>query len=892
MTWTTDLQTYGSGSLSYRLSIFGLPYDAVSTAEQATSATSPPRLIGLNCHGQKVSTKVDLGTWKTTGGGMRFTFVDAETATAAYSASGANPWTSTFGRRPSHTSWLTADVGVTGDVTISDATGFASSGRIWLDGECISYASIVGSTFTTCTRGFWNTIACAHYTADGAFQRSPEVTDWPVSLEGMRCVLYAYSENDSPTGDGTAIWRGVIRSEPSWNGTAWTLSADSILSVLDQEVAADLGAPLNPRGISYPGGQITPIGPDARVWAYPNFTLAEGTTADAGSGWGARCDVTLASAGAFYETQEDFCAALQGAVDTAVAGSITAFNGTWYVVPDGADGWHMEYFTNGATPRYPHVLGGRSGPNISPIDPWLGFPATDAFGTAYTLVVASSRYYFFPQNAEGSVVGAGTVPRGIATWPRSSVYLDGTTTMPPVQAWAAEKGDFAGIEHEIEGTLQGGVESQDASARSVSIRVPCWLTWTREAKPAFRFGRSLNWNLLFPNAIGDLLNRIQTASPTYATIGGMPLLSATDGDLSVLYYSIDGGSTSWLPQLSARKYAFWSPQKLIEIITEELKIAGYVLTLSATGTYTAVKMRFAAASELPTASSITAPLTDKALATYERAGFGIYNTLQFQDGYDAFTDKRTGDIFVVRDVASFGRSASVRKMSVKPLSAYDVRAGAVSVDQVMEFATSILGILGQPYALVTVETSLLYWGTVVGDVVAITDAHLPADDGTKGITDVVGIVIGREWALSSARMTWTILLATSKIGGYAPACLVTANLSKGGNTYELTCDNTLLPSGAPQASSWFKVNDRVRIMRYGNATATALAGIVTVSASSTITVTFDGVWTPSTDTWVLTIAENDDASLAARQKNFVHVALSTGAIGYASGTLPGFKFGP
>jgi len=122
-------------------------------------------------------------------------------------------------------------------------------------------------------------------------------------------------------------------------------------------------------------------------------------------------------------------------------------------------------------------------------------------------------------------------------------------------------------------------------------------------------------------------------------------------------------------------------------------------------------------------------------------------------------------------------------------------------------------------------------------------------DGARGL-DASGIVVGYEWDLEKGSGILEILVHdANNFAGYAPAGRMTDKSDLTGNLWAITLTaNYYSPSGEVDAE-YFADGDRVKINQFDG--TTQVEGIVTDVTGNVVTVQFDGVWTPGTDTWDL-----------------------------------------
>ena len=99
---------------------------------------------------------------------------------------------------------LGADVAIIDtDITLTSSTGFPDSGRIKINDEIITYASISGNILTGCTRGVSGTTAAAHTSGDAVTCATLLVSD----------IDHGALENDFVTFSGAATLGDAITAD-------------------------------------------------------------------------------------------------------------------------------------------------------------------------------------------------------------------------------------------------------------------------------------------------------------------------------------------------------------------------------------------------------------------------------------------------------------------------------------------------------------------------------------------------------------------------------------------------------------------------------------------------------------------------------------------------------
>ncbi len=866
MTWANYIAT-GRGSLAFRLDVASLPTQFVGMSDMVAAAAfgTQARTLGLKMAGAKIKERADIIHAKLEVGGMRAQIVDAGNLATLYLGKVGHP---------TATTWLAANATAAATtITVSSTTDFtATNGYIWIDSECISYTGVGATTFTGCTRGVFNTLAQAHYIADGASLRYPAVTNQPITLEGQRVRLYAYGELDSPTGNGTLIYTGCVSSDPRFDGTAWSIGIDPLTRLLNQKMGSAGATTTTSRGIYYPANAPFSM-------TFLLYSTAYTTRGLASDGEQQITFPTSASDTGFFESNEAFCTYLQTKIDAHA--TISTWTTKFRAVADGESGWHMEITTD-ATPYAGACVVGTSTPGygatlIDQLDPRVRNRETSEIQNPFS---ASSTY------TQTSVPGFGAVPRGVligaldpglsssvdgaafAAWPDGRIYTGGAVAPP------------SGTRSIIVTNPAGGRQYWPSPYSITTGRVDVDVTMLRrspllEPRSTASVGAvTVEYVVIHKDwgGVGDFMDAIIAAAPNDINLGAGPDLRTADctSDVFARYGVADGSP----PFLNTLQFSGLPKHTLGEIISAECQAAGTFLHLDSTGAITASRIRSPVASE---ASAATIPnILTKSLPQYEHSSRGLVNTLTIETGYDIAEDEYTGPRMFVRDVEAFGHSPYAREVTISRLTTPNLPTAAMTPADAVNVASRIFGLFGGSYAEITVDVPLSFFDVWVSDVVSLTAPNVPDTDGTMGISGRAGIVIGREHDLRKGILTLSILVSSTASTGYAPAAQIATESNVSGNIWDVTLANTEAPTGT-SSYEWFVAGDKIRVWLLDNTTPATQTGEVTEVTGSTVQISLDGAATLGTGDWIL---EYDAASAWATNPDppFLFLATSAGRV--------------
>lgn len=895
MTWsvfTGTTRRSGSGRLSYRMTIEGSPMEPVTDAAMCRPASISEefdlplaaRVIGLSLKGQRASYEVDIPRGRLTGNGISATITDAR-----------GRWTQLFMREPNIVTWLAADVDAAATTLDVLSADLAVAGSIvWVDGEAIYYKDVGSNQLADCTRGVYASHAASHYAGTGPGVSTPQITDWPTIWEGRRVTIYAYAEGDDPQGNGTQIWQGKLASDPEDGGDEWTLQIDSIASVLKRKLGANLGQ-VQPRGVQIANSVATGLyvqWQEVQSDAVPDDPSATRT----------QYGPILISGQ--WETNEAFCDDLNTAIDDTVTAVGVPMDGTLRAVSDGNTGWHMELtpgagaycvivsvdgMTDGPVGS---VLGGWGMPQLSESDfsAIVGFPVVGPQQAPN--IEPELTYYYYPPPGQGAIP-RGSITRGGRIYLTERVPSNVTSAVVAFQDEDRPSGDSQAAS--TDSFFVGDSDTATASAYFALVGPGQYRWWTADSAPDVTF--CLNFNEVIGgsgNSLWNLMRRIIALTPELSTLGFVPPLYETDWDASS-WEVLSSGAVP--PVVSARSYLSYVTKALEDIIAEELKLAGYVLGVDATGALKLNRLRLAAATEVATWQIVSNDIQrDRKKLNLSKSAWGNWNTFEFQDGYDPIQDKHVGRDYVIRDQTAFSASPAERQITSKPFSTYRGPL-PIALEDLVALANGTLGTLGLGYSVVTLTVSVRLWDIQIGDTVAITYGPLPNDQGEVsaspgapgGADGRTGIVLGWGAEFHGATIDLKILLAPRAYAGYVPSAEVTNSSFKGGSGWLITLDDATFPDGTTAEDFW-EVDFLFNIYRFDGA-AFSISGTVVGVDGNVLDATLDDAWTPSTDSWYVTFRIADEGPVE-RQRRFAYVGNEDGVIEFATGSEAAKVFGP
>ena len=836
MSWQRLLET-GLGSVRMRLALQGHPDEFVSHPEMELAADPAndvrARLSLLASRAIRLSERVSLVDAKIDNSGFTADIVDVRKRATA-----------SFRTAPTLRTLLAADLTWNATTaTVLSTEGWPTSGLLWLDTEVIYYTGKTATTFTGLVRGQMGTRARAHYyessTGDA---REPEITNRPVTLEGRRATLYVYGDGDDPQGAGTQIWRGVVATQPRYSGTRYSMLLDPITRVLKQTVGGFLDTPAAPRGIYYSRENPCFI----HIEEMPGAHTHSGPVGS--PGWS---QIKFAMYG-FWETQDDFIAALQdqitGNVTLGIAARWTG-NSTITVGRHG-DSWCIRFTTDASDPRL--VLMGTADNPDPPLVSYTdgGFsmlPVVESTGAEVGMegapVLAGETYLhaLAPPWRNGGLRAPGTVPR--TTWGAPGGPDPRRIDELPLVDRVVYGGNFRAYRLYLDAPFldtsfqrmvvsfeANGSGTEDELNEAISVNGPNRYV-ERLHGSSFYVVTAANIpevEFLFVAAVGSLPEFIAALindSRDYCNLGLACDLEPDDFDLDAMAELREAGARGFL----RRTYGFFAAQELDEVLVEEAKLYGAYPYITSDGKISFRLLRHASQVEAPDAVIDTARhVVSSEWVHHEPQPLGVYNTVVIKTGYDPIEDEHTGRQWVVRDKRAYGRSPIARTLEIAPLSQHS--SPERTYEEILSIVQRIFGLFAGEYSVLQLEVSPRLFNVYLGDVVSVTSPKVPNADGTLGIEAKRGILISREWALREDGGTGTlqILMTDAPHAAYSPACRIESAVRRESTVYDLALGVHMaryFPAGT-FAVDWFAPGDLIRVSDWNGSTIGTVLGTV------------------------------------------------------------------
>jgi hypothetical protein len=856
-----DVLADGRGKLAFRLLIEGLPYEFVTDTdmERAVVTTTAGRVRGLLSESLVGGEQVHPGKAELEQDVVNVEIVDrfdGETPTTA---------TQVLAFRPSVVTMLTADAVVAAtSLSVASTVGLLAGDYVYIGTETMRVSTVVDLDTITVTRGIFGSTAQAHFIGNGDTRANPVVTNRPVFLEGRRASLFAYGDGDSPTGDGGAlIWKGVLQADArlGGDGTTWQLQIAGLSALFEADIGGDITKPKGPRGIYYPASDPLVV----------RFAQGASATRDSASG----TYVTRFISG-FFETQEEFCAALNVELAAGVATAFTADASHAITAIPGEDGehWYLEFLAGAVTPRWLHLQTSSSvdlvfrsdGPNYE-----IGSSVADGIPP----VTASMRCTLRPLGrVELAPMGKGLVPRGslfgradgqhdyanAANAPDGRMYVDGSiSTLPVPGSVRVEHAEYGSI-GDVSGSLR--YTSVDTTDRWIQGRYviitsgqgPEFLqfTWTPTRLPILRFVATFASD----GSLYDFIDNVTTNATAFSNDGSTPFILPTDIED---WSDAVAQATRGIRLATNRTFAGSEATSLLEMLTHEWRLIGVYPIVGSDGRIGVRALESFASTDTPSLYlTATNTLADGQDPSWERNADGQFNTRRTLTGWNPRDNEHKGAPIVVRDIGAYSLRKATREIEVAPRSFYAEgdESDPELVAEFVELSWPVLGFYGSDYAVIEIECPLIAWESTLGSIVNLSHHYLPDwNAGTRGIAGHNGLVIGRRWDLGAGRIVLRILVLGEPVAGYTPTLHIASKVSG--------TDGTVGPftfvyekDDPENAASYYTVGDteltrwtsgtgaRVMISEWDDTTPTTAVGTIIAFDPGLlrVTVLFDAVF--------------------------------------------------
>jgi len=864
--WNRFIAT-GSGQLAVRLMIEGLPYEFVSDPRmEQTTADGRVRVYALPEMGAGIviEDSVNIPEAKLEAQGVSITIFETDDELVSRA----------FWFMPSIERFVAASVESDDEtITLLSTGGIVDGDVVHIGTEAILVDDVPSATELDVTggRAYWDTIAQKHWANEGAVPYAL-IANRPLRVRGRRAYIYGYADGDDPQGDGTQIWLGHVTSEPRCDdaGASWHIQIGSIAERLESKLGGGLDVPKYPRGIYYPS--------HAGLRVLVAETTAGGVDNDTDWFTG------------FFETQRDFVEALTDWLTTGGESRIADLGlaSTLRAIETEDGRWTLQIVVGtGVTNFQVLIQSEQDGETSFDMAEYV-----DEDGALFDSISAGDVIYprWFTRHEDDRLVPRGFFgesgddslhsPSDAATWPRYRLYLNSGVA----DDWVTCEIDWPSGD-----TREHAIVSAGVSAADNYIELEPLLAVAGERYGAFSPPAVNPLRGVATGNLDDFREFLLTESVDYANRGTAPFVTSSDiADWSAVIADAIRGR-SWLDR---RFYTLAAPVDLAEMLAGEWRLLNLFPVIESDGRI-GVRILRQPNESTADATTIDEEIVSVGWSSIERGNQTI-NRVELKTGYVARDDEWTETTIDTVDITAYAQDHQDRPLTIEPRS----RAAGLAQEwreigenAVAEMALPVLGLFGYPHSFVDVHVSWKLFNLLIGDIVSFSAEHLPSYlSGVRPISGVVGIVVGRRWALGEAHGRLRILISFANVAGYSPTARVTGTADQGGNVWDLTINHTLYApldsAGAVLANvdTFIEVDHSVKIVKYDSETASEVEGTVTAVNTSThvIRVAFNNVFVPGAFTWELMFQDYSNSNDTERK--YAAIASSTALL--AANTNP------
>lgn len=848
MSWTRNKAT-GRGVTRLRLEIEGLPYEFVTAKDmQQLLSDGRRRVNGLNGSDISWSYTGNFLEGKIEGDGFNAKIVDVD----------KNRWaTKAFGRKRQALCYLLTNMDAFATMTVNvrgTTDNFPATGIIHIDGEALSYNAKTSGSFSINGRGVWGSRAQAHYTTVGENSFYTSISDTPASIEGRTCKLFAYGPGDDPQGDGSQVFVGMVRIDPTFSpDEGWTIGIDPVTSFLEQSWGGPSVSPVQIRGIYYPYTM-----PFNWLVCYQVSSTVQTER---------RCQVK-----GFFETEADFAAVVELETKAAMAalGISTTIQDYLSVRPMPQGG--IEFIFNVATACnqvgliFEMVRGNTTmfGAQSVRLHESLDSPSYDRCdwyiysgdgrgnggqfsfgGPSATMPAREYRrrvYAPFPRAYVGNLVRRNGVGPYDANNPSTRIYFNGAGLLDDGSSVVFDMANEDAYENAPKGAT---ISSSDTDYNFFDIGNDG--TWTTNflalslADDIQISGRSTNVTL------SSVWQNLDSARASGVTLGVTP-------DLTVDTHVALPDSNGWgwydnvLPTIAEGRTYYQShseKQSLMDVLAPELLAYGYIWTV--TGGMLSVRPLRMATKGLTAQHTITdRDITSQPVL--ERTAWGQLNEVVYECGYEPGEKEWKGTTFRFRNELAIGANGKGRAVNIKRF--FTIGAGDdIGTEEMVTIGQKWLAHFGRGYEVFSFTTTLRKFDIKIGDTVRISASRLPNTRGTLGVTDRLGVVLGVSYSPAKGEVGLQVLMSDREFPGIAPSFRIDSQVNTSGFNWTLTVD--LSDMGTYDPTDLLATGDLLRIEKWDSATPGTINCTVTSVTATEVLVTTASTWTPGSDSWLI-----------------------------------------
>lgn len=630
-------------------------------------------------------------------------------------------------------------------ITVESTAAFASSGAIFLGRERIAYAGKTSTTFTGCSRGTAGTDARRYVATSGALHRVYEAgaAERLPTLTGRRCTVWLYALSAAGVAtDPTLVYDGRLAGGAGvLESSAWELVVEHAAKALDTETQAPT---LYLYGYAHGDTRrslvTSRLSSGARVpllaqWRSSSTTRELTLGRDAGD----------PDAGGWSESREQYL-----------------------------ERW------NRASVAGPYGIGAQllAGNNlqVSARDASNDRRLSTLYGWVEARVSDPADEGSFRETANTYAPAGGAMPR-------ACLWLIGEMPLPPAErakvpttptfplsdetgAWWTLTAEGAGgevtaaIQDPADGTADPIIAGYGVKLTGITerpeedVQVSQWLITKPTTAKVGLFAKGARWWSVLRYAV---LGQIDTLR------GSDQLADSIDWD------RIATLARSQAPHPTRRQYVVDLEAPFLDLLRNEAALNGLALA-TWHGRVSVCAIREAAITEARSGSLTAAHLRRDEVATVREVTDGLATS------YKLNLPHPSEDTITVNDAGAIAESGAGETIEatmpggVLPPGT-DVATPALHA-VVIEVASAVLAPWVRPYQVASWPGDLRLAGVQVGDALELEEWLLPDGEGGRGLSAIVGTVLGKRVDHDAGTVDLRLRLSPSTVAGYAPSAFV------------------------------------------------------------------------------------------------------------------------
>jgi len=753
-------------------------------------------------------------------------------------------------------------------ISVKDTSAFSIANDLYIGIETIKNVSRTPTTFTTCTRGAYNSKAIEHTYDDGAHPPCiPDVTDGPEDYRGRRVTIFAAEVINGVLQSTEKMWVGYVDGFVSLSGDTWTIPCAHMIK-------------------AFTNGNVFSSIPQARIRGYniPNYI---------GEKWGSftvfgdvsgyeTFDIVTEDSVQFFESIDEIVYAIQQNVDFAASDwRIALVNGYVELYYEGTDTLFFPCMAHTVQFDDPNA----NMANAATLLTIMGFHIEmynlhDLLGYEYFRAASRPFSSFAPLNPWGEYDLKLQLRSGEAQYfVESDVNIDGVPI--PLRVTDIDIVTDILTVAPVNGVIQVPNCVYSIHPSPAPSVVQSWAASDLSLEELIRI-------LWAGQLYGDSADLSYTLPSRWLA---EPCMDDDDVDWTALRSLVRDGSPYHMTRV---EYDITKPQQIGEIVTGHLLVCGIYAYIKRDGTVGWKRCEVPSPVESSNTLDGASIDAERAPSIATRIGRDRLITSVHMKIHGHFTQTEKS-VFVAdqRSIQRYGNRFA--RNVLDPVA--NAAASAVEVDiwannpgifddnEIREcyarhLGNTILAFHAKPRTYVRLPVTPSERYLEIGAALELTSEWVfDRLTGTDGVEDKLAMVVGYETTEETGNRTdWvTLVLIDDGLGGIAPAAHSTSNAPGGSGERVFTFADTTLYKRDDDDSDldYFEIGDVVFGYELDNtswASNVTFDGVITAKTSSTITVYFYTTPSSWSNDYILTFGLYSDCPSEQQAEYWVWLA--------------------